>query len=118
MLATRADVVLMDLRGWQASHRGATFELLLAMERVPLSRIVLLTDRHTDERGLTTAMECTWSQLAASSLNARVLQPYVEVVRCSGRRQADAGAIANCVFVAAQSQPIGSPLMVEPGGCA
>jgi hypothetical protein len=53
MLTTRADVLLIDCGGWNVSHNGATLELSLAMERVALSRIVLLADRPTDERGLT-----------------------------------------------------------------
>ena len=31
----RADVVLVDLGGWNPSHRGATFELSLVMDQCP-----------------------------------------------------------------------------------
>ena len=68
------------------------------MDRVPLSRIVLLADRQTDERGLTIAIEQTWAQLPGESVNARLPVPSVEVLRCSGQRQTDAAAIANRVF--------------------
>ncbi len=98
MLARRADVVLIDLGGWNASHSGATLELSLAMDRVPVSRIVLLADRQTDERGLTIAIERTWAQLPGESVNARLPEPSIEVLRCSGQRQTDAAAIANRVF--------------------
>jgi hypothetical protein len=107
-LAADADVVLMDLRGWRASHRGATFELSLVMARVPLSRIVVLTERQTDEGVLTSAIEHAWSGLGDESVNARLPHPGVDVVRCSGRRRIDALAIANRVFEAVQRVPIPS----------
>ena len=63
-----------------------------------MSRIVLLADRQTDERGLTIAIERTWAQLPGESVNARLPEPSIEVLRCSGQRQTDAAAIANRVF--------------------
>ena len=59
-LADRADVVVMDLRGMGAGNRGALFELKMAVQRVELSRIVLLADTRTDERALAEAAEEAW----------------------------------------------------------
>jgi hypothetical protein len=102
-LATGADVVLMDFRGWQTSHRAVAFELSIVLERVRLSRIVLLTDRHTDAQALMSALERIWSQLSDASVNAQLPRPSIEVVRCAGLRAADAAAIAHRVFIAAES---------------
>ncbi len=98
MLARRADIVLIDLGGWNASHSGATFELSLVVDQVPLSRIVWLADRQTDEAGLTTAIEQTWTRLPDESVNARLPEPCIDVMRCSGQRRTDAAAISNRVF--------------------
>ncbi|MEO8260485.1 MAG: hypothetical protein ABI868_24285 [Acidobacteriota bacterium] len=98
MLARRADIVLIDLGGWNAGHSGATFELSLVVGHVPLSRIVWLADRQTDEPGLTTALEQIWTRLPDGSVNARLSAPCIEVMRCSGQRRTDAAAISNRIF--------------------
>jgi hypothetical protein len=101
-LALEADVVLMDLRGFQATNTGASFELSLVMERVRLERVVLLSDEHTDESMLTDTIQRTWQQLSANSGNAGVAVASVDVLRCTGRRALVEKAIANCVFRAAE----------------
>jgi hypothetical protein len=98
MLAKRADIVLIDVGGWNASHSAATFELSLVVDQVPLSRIVWLADRQTDEAGLTTAIELSWTRLPNESVNALLPEPCIDVMRCSGQRRSDPTAISNRVF--------------------
>lgn len=47
-LVTRADVVLMDLRGFQAANRGCQHELGVLAAATHLQRVVLLADARTD----------------------------------------------------------------------
>ena len=94
MLASRADIVLIDLGGWNASHSGATFELSLVVDQVPLSRIVWLADRQTDEAGTDDSDRTEWTRLPDESVNARLPEPCIEVMRCSGQRRTDAAAIS------------------------
>jgi hypothetical protein len=86
-LAGEADVVLMDARGFQAANRGVAYELSLLARRVPLERVVLLSDRTTDEGALTEALERSWAE-------------PIQILRCSGRRSLDTPAIINRMFAA------------------
>lgn len=47
-LVQRADVVLMDLRGFQAHNRGCRHELTVLADSRHLQHVVVLTDAHTD----------------------------------------------------------------------
>lgn len=58
--------VLMDLRGLRATNRGAIRELSLVLPRVDPARIVVLTDRNTDERLLIEAVEQAWAQMLSA----------------------------------------------------
>jgi hypothetical protein len=51
-LALKSDVVLMDLRGFTNRNQGCMIELTLVVQRIPLSRIVLLTDSSSDYQAL------------------------------------------------------------------
>jgi hypothetical protein len=101
-LALDAHVLLMDLRGLQATNTGAMFELSLVIERVRLGRLVLLTDATTDEATLEETVRRTWQHLPDGSANARLVDPKVDVLRCVGPRPLVDKAIANCVFRAAE----------------
>jgi len=103
MLAAEADVVLMDFRGWRPSHCGATFELSIALDRVPLSRLVVLADKETDATLLAMAVADAWTHLQSTSVNAQLTRPSLHIIRCSGRHRIDADAIARAVFIAAES---------------
>jgi hypothetical protein len=47
-LIDRADLVLMDLRGFGPNHRGCVFELQQSVERGPAGQVVLVVDDTTD----------------------------------------------------------------------
>jgi len=102
-LATDADVVLMDFRGWRPSHRGATFELSIALDRVHLSRLVVLADHKTDATLLSEVVSDAWTHLQATSVNAQLSLPSLGIIRCSGKARIDADAIDRAVFIAAES---------------
>lgn len=54
-LMDRADAVVMDLRGVTRDRQGCAFELQQLSERLPLRRLVLVTDHSTDHTVLETA---------------------------------------------------------------
>jgi hypothetical protein len=101
-LARDTDMVLMDLRGLQATNTGAMLELSIVIERVHLGHILLLTDGQTDEVMLADTIQRTWQQLPEGSANVRLPEPRIDVLRCTGRRSQVNKAIANCVFDAAE----------------
>ena len=70
-LVSAADVVLVDLRGFGEQNRGVAFELSILMQRMPLERVVLITDATTNEPVLTNVLERARTALPANSPNAR-----------------------------------------------
>ena len=103
-LAAATDVVMMDLRGFQATNTGAVFELSLIVSRVPLSRIVLLTDTTADERLLREVVQRSWCQVPEESPNFALVEPTIAVVRRSKGREG-VTAMLQALFVAAFEMP-------------
>ena len=104
-LTASTDVVMMDLRGFQATNRGTIFELSLVISRVPLSRVVLLTDMTTDERLLSDVVQRSWSRLPEDSPNFALAGPTIAVVRCSKGRGQGVTAMLQALFTAAFESP-------------
>jgi hypothetical protein len=55
-LASRSDVVLMDLRGFQARNEGCRHELASLASGERIARVVLLVDAATDRGSATAAV--------------------------------------------------------------
>jgi hypothetical protein len=104
-LAEEADVVLMDLRGMQARNRGALFELRMAVQRVELSRIVLLADSRTDEGALAEVAEEAWRTRPDNVGSPVDPDPRLVVLRCAGRAARDNAWIIQKVFAASGHEP-------------
>lgn len=104
-LADAADVVLMDLRGMRAGNRGALFELRMAVQRVELSRIVLLADSRTDERALAEAAEEAWRTRRDSSPSRVDTGARLVVLHCTGQVARDNVWILEKVFAACGHEP-------------
>lgn len=104
VLADRADVVVMDLRGVRAGNRGALFELRMAVQRVELSRIVLLADRRTDEVALAEVADEAWRSRPESLPGPVDPDPRLVVLRCTGTVARDNVWIVERVFAAREKQ--------------
>lgn len=59
-LLDMSDTVLMDLRSFNERNAGCVFELAQLVRRVPSDRIVLVCDRTTDVRLLTSTLAGAW----------------------------------------------------------
>ncbi len=79
-LATRADAVLMDLRGFSPDNQGCIFELQELANRVPLERVVLLVDRTTDVPFLQDVLRSAGEHMASNSPNR--LATRLQVLTC------------------------------------
>jgi hypothetical protein len=108
-LAAATDVVMMDVRGFQSANKGAVFELSLIVGRVPLSRVVLLTDMTTDERLLREVVQRSWSQLPEESPNFALVEPTIAVVRRSKGRGQGVTPMLQALFAAAFETPTHPP---------
>lgn len=65
-----ADVVLMDLRGFDADRKGCEYELAHLIDHCPLGRTAFLTDETTDMDLFRATMRAEWEALEPNSPNA------------------------------------------------
>jgi hypothetical protein len=79
-LAGRSDAVLMDLRGFSASHQGCIYELGQLLAGVDLARIVFAIDASTDLPFLERTLADLWRTTPADSPNRRVATPVVRLL--------------------------------------
>jgi hypothetical protein len=88
-LAEGADVVLMDLRGFSSENCGCTYELGELLNLVPIDRIAIVIDHHTDERFLDQTIEQASARISPSSPNTGVPSIRLQVFRETGWRGLD-----------------------------
>ena len=95
-LLEAADVVLLDLRGLHAANRGVLYELALAVQRVPLPRLVILTDARTDSSLVERAAQEAWTgPVDAAGAEAR---STLDVLRIGASTTVNARAVTTAVF--------------------
>jgi hypothetical protein len=66
-LIDRAGVVLLDLREFTPTRAGTRYELEQLLQRVPLSRVVVVTDAVDDTAPLCGAIAAAWRRVGASA---------------------------------------------------
>jgi hypothetical protein len=93
-----ADVVLMDLRGFDASRKGIEYEVAYLIDHWPLSRTVFLVDASTDEARFREAVGSAWATRSAGSPNA---VPGEDEVHCYRFATSGRGARAHVLAVLA-----------------
>jgi len=93
-LVQRADLVLMDLRGFQAHNAGCRFELGVLARASHLTRVVVLTDDHTDlsiaraDAAGAPPGRFAWIDLGASTPSRRRLAQRVRAALAGTTRRA------------------------------
>lgn len=100
-LAPESDAVLMDLRGFSVTNQGCIFELTWIVQRLRLSKIVLLTDASTDFLTLEATLREAWSKLPASSPSAKDQAAKLTVAEVKRRGSAERGLFALLLNAAA-----------------
>ncbi len=70
-------VILMDLRGFGPTNAGCAYELGQLADRVPVDRVILLTDDTTDPAMLDSSLAEAWHARSTTSPNADL--PFGEV---------------------------------------
>lgn len=96
-LAARADAVLIDLRGLSKQRSGCAFELTQLIHRVPLVKVLVLTDSRTD-LDLLRKVSCeAWSSLPVGSPNAGVPAPSLAVFQYRERAPMELERLVLCV---------------------
>jgi hypothetical protein len=79
-LMARSDLIVMDLRAFTSARTGSIFELGALIDDVPLTRVVLLIDRTTDEPQLRRTLAGLWQQMSPQSPNAHGGPARVRVI--------------------------------------
>jgi hypothetical protein len=96
-LATAADAVLMDVRGFSSSNQGCIFELQQLLDSVPLPRVVFLIDAYTDRAFLERVLQEAWQHRRADSPNRRGTEPPARLLLV-GSRSADVRGLLKLLF--------------------
>lgn len=65
-----ADLVVIDLSGFQQENVGTGYELQRIIDRYPIHRVIVLADAVSDTRYLATHIRQAWSRMAPDSPNA------------------------------------------------
>jgi hypothetical protein len=72
-----SDLVLMDLRGFSPDNKGCVFELQSLIARVPLGKIMLVTDASTDLTFLRRTLDICWRGAEGQSARTGEAGPLV-----------------------------------------
>ena len=80
-LVSQSEVILMDLRGFSSRNQGVLFELAHLIDVVPVSDIVLVSDRTTDQEFLEAKLHEIWRTMDARSPNRQRPDAPLQVLR-------------------------------------
>lgn len=83
-LMGEASLVVMDLRGFGAHHRGCVYELQTLLDTVPIDRLAFLFDQTTDRRALETLLTEHWQRLDATSPNITARNATLRLLNTGG----------------------------------
>jgi tetratricopeptide (TPR) repeat protein len=93
-LLDRAEVVLMDLRGFGADNRGCLFELQQLVERGPVGQVFLTVDDTTDRTLLDRTIQDAWSRMPDSARRPGAADPNVLPMKKATPRAMEAILVA------------------------
>jgi hypothetical protein len=92
--------LVLDLRGF-TWNQGCVFELTWLVQRIPLPRIVLLTDKTTDFEGLEKTVQTAWASLPSTSPNADGREALITVFNANVRSRESKRALFTLLLSAA-----------------
>jgi hypothetical protein len=95
-LLDAADVVLIDLRGLRPANRGVLYELALAVRRVPLRRLVVVTDARTDSSLVEQAAREAWT--GPGDADRTTARSTLDVLTLGASASVNARAVTTAVF--------------------
>lgn len=102
--ASRADAVLMDLRGFSEARKGCQFEVNFLLDTIRLDRVVFLIDATLDRAIFTTLILDAWHELRSTSPNLNNPSPQVQVYEATAGDEPDIQAILDLLIYASTHQ--------------
>jgi hypothetical protein len=100
-LASNADAVLADLRGFSRTNEGCRFEINYLVQHVRLRRCVFLVDRTTDMPSLEDVAQSAWTALPPDSPNAQDSKPELIALNFETRSREATTALFSLLLRAA-----------------
>jgi hypothetical protein len=70
MLLDRADLVVLDLSGLMPGNEGTRYELQRIVDRIPIERVIFLTDGRSNRNYLRAEIDHAWGRMAFHSPNS------------------------------------------------
>lgn len=91
-----ADVVVMDLRGFQHTNAGCAWEIGQLVNLIALRKVMLCVDKDTDPEEVHRALVTAWRSIQPGSPNWQTLEPFqiLNVSQNSARVSVHAHALA------------------------
>jgi len=77
MLVQKADVVLMDLRGYTSDNKGCEYEMGYLVNNFDVSRVVILVNEFTDKEIIERTLEREWKTMKETSPNSGIPNPQI-----------------------------------------
>jgi hypothetical protein len=97
-----SDLVLMDLRGFSDERKGCEYEVDRVFDRIPIDRIVFLTDPHTARLSIKNLLAKRWELLSTESPNLNAENPVAKVYVSSDQSERDAQLIIDFLIMASR----------------
>ncbi len=97
-----SDLVLMDLRGFSDERKGCEYEVDRVFDRIPIDRIVFLTDPHTARLSIKNLLAKRWELLSAEAPNLNAENPVAKVYVSSDQSERDAQLIIDFMIMASR----------------
>lgn len=113
-LATAADVVLMDLRGFSPQNQGCRYELQQLLDFVPLERVVVLIDADAARNFIEGTLEALWRASRADSPNRSAMPARVRLLEDRG--DATVARLVDALLQALAAAAASAPPGVSPRG--
>ena len=107
--ANRADVVLMDLRGYTEQRKGCQKEINFLFDAVPLAHLLLLVDTANDQTVVGHMLQGLWERLNNTSPNLSLPNPVVHLYQVQDNDKRDMQAILDRLIQIADADGLSAP---------
>jgi hypothetical protein len=101
----RANVVLMDLRGFTAERRGCAYEIGELIDRYPIERVLFLLDDKSPSGAVYALIRERWAAMRSDSPNHALPGAIVKVYQTSKRDKGDIHRILALLSASADAVP-------------
>jgi hypothetical protein len=102
--ARRADVVMMDLRGYGEQRKGCQREVDFLFDAVPLDRLLFLVDSQDDHDVVAAMLLQRWERLRKTSPNLELAAPVIHVYMTRDNDRRDMQGILDRLVNVADTQ--------------